>query len=193
MRPLLEKKNKKGNMLLVLGLFIGLFIILGVGFVMVIGSATLNWVFDESVPLLDDLGVLYGDENNPTASANFSEYSDYTIEPLNDFVQSLTWITGIVYVMMLIAVFGLAFANRGSPNRYLIGLFFVLVIALIMGSILMSNIYENFYNDTGELGDRLKEHVLLSFMIIESPVILTVISFLAGIIIFSGIREEELI
>jgi Na+-transporting methylmalonyl-CoA/oxaloacetate decarboxylase gamma subunit len=177
--------NKKGNLMLIVGFFIILFLILFAGFMMVIGSATVNWVFDEAVPELTNLGVV-GD-------ANFTEIADVTINPLNNIVQSFTWLTGVLYVLMLIGSFGLIFVFRTNPSRWLIGFYFMCVVILIIASIFMSNIYEDFHTGTNDLATRLQEHTLLSFMILYSPMIMTIISFIAGIILFSGMQQEEFV
>ena len=85
--------------------------------------------------------------------------------------------------------FAMGFKN--SPNKWLIGFYFLLMIMLIMGSILISNMYEEFYDSNDDLSTRLKEHTILSFMILYSPGIFTIIGFITGIILFSGINREE--
>jgi len=112
---------------------------------------------------------------------------------LNNLLQNFTWITGVLYVLMLIGSVGFAYASRVRPSNWLIGFYILLVILLIMGSILMSNIYEDFLNDSGDFSDRLREHTTLSFMILYSPTIFAVIGILTGIILFSGRQEEEFV
>jgi len=175
--------NKKGNAMIIILFFFLLFSILFIGFMMVVGSAILNWTFDIAVPELDSLGVI-GD-------TNMTDVASYTLTPLNTLVQSFTWLTGVLYVMMLIGSIGIVFIFKATPSRWLIAFYFGLALILIMGSIFMSNIYEDFYDGGDELADRLKEHTLLSYMILYSPVILTVIVFATGIILFSGMQEEN--
>ena len=177
--------NKKGNLLLIVGFFLVLFLILFVGFVMVIGSATLNWVFDEAVPELTNLGVVSG--------TNFTEIATFTVTPLNNIIQSFTWLTGVLYVLMLIASIGFTFSMRINPSRWLIGFFFMSVFILIIASIFMSNIYEEFYTGTDDLATRLQEHTILSFMILYSPMIFSIISFISGIVLFSGMQQEDFV
>jgi len=50
----------------------------------------------------------------------------------------------------------------------------------------MSNIYEDVYRGTDEFALILKEHVALSWLILYSPGIFSIIGFMAGIIMFSG-------
>jgi hypothetical protein len=175
--------NKKGNIIIIILFFVILFVILFLGFTMVIGSALLNWVFDEAVPELSDMGMV-GD-------ANMTAVAGYTITPLNTLVQNFTWLTGILYIIMLIGSFGIIFIARATPSRWLIAFYFMLAVIIIIGAIFMSNIYEDFYTGDDELATRLQEHTLLSYMILYSPLIFTIIVFATGIVLFSGLQQQE--
>ena len=155
-----------------------LFVLLLFGVVIGFGSSTINWVMDETVPELSGLGMV-GDFNATHAI-------DVAIDPVNDFIQSITWISGLVYIFGLLGVFGLAFAFRVSGEKWLIAFFFILMFALIVASVFMSNIYEDIYRGTDEFALILKEHVALSWLILYSPGIFSIIGFMAGIIMFSG-------
>lgn len=179
-----NKKNKRGQgMFGILFVVLMLIIILFIGFIMVVGSSVTNWVADEVVPELSGLGMV-GD-------ANLTEISEYTIAPVNTFIQSFTWLTGVLFVLMLLASLGVAFSMRVNPSGWLIGFYFMLVIILVIVAVFMSNIYQDFYTDTGELADRMKEHTMLSYLILYSPLIYAIIGFVTGIIIFSGRQEES--
>jgi len=161
--------------------FLILFVMLFVGFMMVVGSALLNWTFDEIVPELSDLGVVGG--------ANLTEISSLTLTPLNSIIQSFTWLTGVLYFMMIVGSLGIALFMKSKPSNWLIAFWLMLTIILIIGSIFMSNIYEDFSTDNSELGNIMQEHTLLNFFILYSPMIFTIITFISGIIIFSGIED----
>ncbi|KYK20693.1 hypothetical protein AYK24_09890 [Thermoplasmatales archaeon SG8-52-4] len=177
-------QNKQGNIYMLV-FFVGvLFLLIFAGFLFIVGSAVINWVFDEAVPEVSNLGMI--------GNANMTDIASYTITPLNNIVQAFTWLTGVLYVMLLIASVGFAFLIRDSPNRWLIGFYIGLVIMLILGSILISNIYEDFSSGDDELATRLREHTILSFMVLHSPMIFTIISLISGAIMFSGMREEGL-
>lgn len=174
--------NKKGNIEIII-MFVGiLFIILFLGFMMAVGSSLLNWIFDIAAPELSSLGSV--------GATNFTEIASYTITPANNIIQNFTWMTGVLYVMMLIGSLGMAFVVRTSPSKWLIGFYFLTVLILILGAIFMSNIYEDFYDDSGDLGSLLREHKILSYMILYSPSIFTFLAFIMGIILFSGMTEE---
>ena len=176
--------NKRGQSIWGVVFVVGiLFLILIIGFIMAIGSSVTNFVADEVVPELSGLGMV--------GTANLTEISEYTINPANTFIQSLTWMTGVLYMLMLIGSIGIAFAFRGTGNGWLVVLYFLLVIILIIGSIFISNMYQDFYQDAGEFGSIMKEHGLLSYMILYAPMINTILAFITGIILFSGKQEES--
>jgi len=89
------KKNKKGQGdVMPLVIFIGLlFLVLIVGFLMVVGSSVINWVLDVAVPPLTNLGT--------TGGVNLTQTAELTLIPLNNIIQQFTWATGVLYVMML--------------------------------------------------------------------------------------------
>ncbi len=176
-------QNKKGNVAIMIIFFALLFLVMLLGVLFAFGSMVINWTFDEVVPELTTLGQV-GD-------ANLTQAADYTIVPLNSVVQNFTWITGVLYVMMLVGLVGMTVAFRTNPSRWLIGFYLVLSIMLIFGSMFISNIYEDFYTGTDEIATILQEHTILSNMLIYSPAIFTVITFLMGIILFSGMQQEE--
>jgi len=181
----LQRKNKKGIMGIVIFILF-LFIVLIAGVIIAFGSATLNWVFDEAVPELTGMG-------DDVGGVNMTQVSGVTITPMNNIVQSFQWAGGVLYVMMLIGVMGMAMSFRGSPNKWLIGFFLLVVIVLIMGSIFISNIYQDFYEGTDGVATRLQEQTILSYMILYSPMIFSVIAFISGIILFSGRQEEDFV
>jgi len=175
-------KNKKANITAILLIIGALFLLMFIGLGMVIGSSVINWVFDEAVPELTNIGIV--------GSSNFSQYADITITPVNTFIQQMTWLTGVLYVFGIIGILGLAFVFKTTGNRWFMAFYVALVFILVIAAIFISNIYEDFYDDGGELGDRLKEHTLLSYLILYSPMIMSIIAFVAGIILFSGSGEE---
>ena len=180
-----NKMNKKGSIEAIIMLIFVLFLLMFVGFLLVFGAVVIDWVFDEAVPELTSLGTV--------GSTNLTEISKYTLTPVNNVVQSFTWMAGVFYMLALMGVFGLAFAFRFTGNKWLMGFFIVAMLLVVMSSIFMSNIYEEFYDDTGEIGDRLKEHSFLSWLILYSPLVMCVVGFIAGAIMFTGEGGETTI
>jgi hypothetical protein len=170
--------NKKSNIMSVVYFLAILFLIILIGFGLAIGSMVINWTFDEAMPEFTSIGMM--------GETNMSEISEYTLTPVNTFVQSFTFMSGVFMMLGLIAVLGFAFAFRFTGNKWLAGFFIAGMLMLVMASIFISNIYEDFYDDSGETGDILKEHTMLSFLLINAPMIITIIGFIGGIILFTG-------
>lgn len=187
LKPLV-KLNKKaqgsGNSIMTIVIFfIVLISILMIGFIMAVGSGIINFVFDDAIPELTNFGVI-GD-------TNLTEATEITLLPLNQMIQQFTWFTGVIYFLMLIGSFAIIFVNKSSPSKWLMVFYFACVLLLIVVSIFISNMYEEFYDDDGELAIRLKEHVILSHMILYSPQIFVILSFITGIVLFSGLGQDD--
>lgn len=179
----MKPKIKKGNIEAIIYMSLVLFLVLLLGMGLVFGGMVIDWVFDEAVPELSSVGMV--------GNANMTEYAGYTITPVNSVVQSFTWMGGVVYILALMGCFGLAFVFRFTGNKWLMGLFIAVVLMLVLASIFISNIYEDFYDDSGDVGTRLHEYTLLSFLILYSPIIMAVIAFICGIIMFTGEGGEQ--
>lgn len=160
-----------------------LFVILFLGVLFAIGSGVINWTFDEAIPEFSNLGVV--------GEWNASSTSNLVLTPVNSFVQSLSFLGGVLYVLGLIGVIGLAFVYRNFHQKWLIPLFFGMILLLVIASIFISNSYEEFYIGTDDVATRLQEQTILSFMILYSPTIMALIGLIAGAIMFSGGGEEQ--
>jgi len=125
-------------------------------------------------------------------STNVSQAAEYTFGTVDKLVGSLSWLLAFGYVAMLIFSIIFVVSYNFNPNPVFIGIYFVFVILLIFGAIILSNMYEDLYNSTDEvIGDGLKEQVAMSFMILHSPWILSLIAFIVGIYIFAGKQSEQ--
>jgi len=175
-------KNKKGSAYGIIFFFLILFVILILGFIISTGTGVINYVVNETVPLLTDFGMV--------ETVNLTEIADQTIVPANNIFQNINWFIGVIYFMMLIASIGFAVYSRITPEKWLLGLYFLLMILLIMGAILISNMYEEFSTGAGEFAPYLQSQTLMNFLIIQAPLIFTIIGFITMIIIFSGAGRE---
>lgn len=171
-------ENKKGNIWGIIIIIGGLFILMFLGLLFAFGFGIMNWVGDETVPLLKSVGMV--DNWNSTASI------EYTIDPLNSILQQSTWLGGVFYALSLLMIFGVAFIYRNYNVRFMIPLFFGMMVILFIASIFVSNIYEEFQTSNDDLGTRLQEQSLLSFFLLYAPGIIALVGFLAGAIMFSG-------
>ena len=174
----MNNKAQITNIILMIGLlFLMVLIALGVVF----GSAVINYICDETLPELTNIGTV-GD-------ANVTEAMELAVVPVNNVIQSFTWLTGVMYALALIGAIGLSITFRMTGDKWLIGFFFACMLLLILASIFVSNIYEEFYNDGSEIGDILHEHTLMSWLLLYSPMVMSVIGFVCGVIMFTGENE----
>ena len=174
--------NKKGNVMGLIMFGFLLLVILALGFIVAVGSSIFTWGLSTVVPEVSNLGTADG--------VNLTQTAELTIVPVNNLVQNASWLTGVLFVIVLIASIGLAMSFRMTGNKWLIGFYFVLMLMIVMGAILISNMYEDFYNGTDEFALELQSYSLLTLMIIQSPLIFTLIGFITGVVIFSGMGEE---
>ena len=172
--------NNKG----VFGIFIFFIVLLSIviiGFMAAMVISIIDYSSDELTPIMSELGV-YGD-------TNMSEVSSYTFTKLDTIIQALPWLVGFSYVAALIFSVIFVLSYTYNPNPAFIGLYFVLIILLIFGCIVMSNMYQDIYSGTDEIATRLQEQTLMSFMLLHSPYIMTLIAFITGIYLFAGPKE----
>jgi hypothetical protein len=175
--------NKKGSfgVLLFFMIIIAVLIVAGVGIAILIG--VINIGTDTIIPELSNIGMVDG--------SNISEYAEYTTTPVNTLISSFTWMGGVAYGMAIFGLIGLAIAFRLTMSKIFIVVFFAFAVLLLFLSILISNIYQDIYSGTDELATELKDQVMLSWLILKSPLIFSVVIFISGIILFSGIIQEE--
>lgn len=162
--------------------FVILFSILIIGFAGSILVGIIDFASDEITPVFKEIGGI-GD-------LNVSETAGYALTPMNTFVQAMPWLVGFGYVVMLMVSVVFVLSYRINPNPFYIAFYISLIILLIFGSVIISNMYENIYTVDDEIGTRLQEQTILSYMILYSPVILTLIAFMTGILLFAGKQDE---
>lgn len=174
--------NKRGQVWGILLVAGAILLLLFLGILFAIGGATTSYVSTTILPELQGIGVV-GD-TNVTQSVN------YTFGTLDTFIQQYTWIGGLLYMFGILAIFGLAFSFRLTHMKWLAVLWVLFTIVIVICSLFLSNIYEEFYTGTDDLATRLQAQPLLSYMILYSPGIISFISIIAGIIMFTGPTEE---
>jgi len=175
--------NKLGQITPIVYIIGGLIltILLSVG--LMIGWGTLKTVTDEIIPEINQIGEV-------APGNNLSEYSTTVLAPVDSVISNFGLMIGLLYLMGIVGILSLAFIYRNNQSGWLIALFVMSMLFLVMISIFVSQSYEEFYLDQGELGIQLRSASLASFFIINSPLILTVVGFIAGIIMFAGSRED---
>ena len=177
-------ENKKGQMSNVVILILGLILL-----VFIIAAGTIGWgvvksATDVIIPEFSSIGEIF-------PGSNVSEYTAMTLTPMSSMIDNTGLIMGLIYILGLVGLLGYAFIFRNNFNGWIAMFFIASVLLLIMLSIFVSQYYESFYLEQSELGTILRSASLVSFLIIQSPVILTIIAFIAGIILFTGNREDS--
>ena len=179
----IKRKDKRGFMNF-LFFFLILFTILIIGFIAVVGVSLVKYTSGVITPIMTDIGVV--------GNTNISEASQYTFGTVNTIVNAFPWLLAFTYVAMLIFSIVFVVSYKFNPNPVYIGVYFIFVILLIFGAILISNMYENLYNTNDSvIGPGLRDQTAMSFMMLRSPWILTIIAFIVGIYIFAGKQSES--
>lgn len=174
-------RNKRG----VIGVIIFFAILLGIivfGFIASVATGILSYASDEITPIMEDIGMV--------DQTNVSEVSRYTFGIADDFVQAMPWLIGLGYVAALVFSVVFVVSYGYNPNPALMGFYFLLMILIIFGAIILSNMYEDIYTGTDEIALKLQEQTLVSYMILYSPAVMIFISLIAGIYMFAGRQNE---
>ena len=179
---LVKRNNKKGAIGIVI-FFSILMIILVLGFVAVLSWTVIDIASDELTPIMTDLGVV-GD-------SNISQYVEYGFGTANTFVQAMPWLIALGYVMTLIFTLVFVFIVGYNPHPAFFAMFFALMILLIFGAVIMSNMYQDIYTGTDDIATRLQEQTIMSYLILHSPFILAIISMIGGILMFTRQSSNE--
>ena len=174
-------KGKRGVMGIII-FFLLLFTILIIGFIAAMVVSLLTYTSEEITPIMEDLGVV--------GETNLSQSSEYTFGTLNTFIQALPWLVAFAYVAMLVFSIVFIMAWNYNPNPMFMGFYIMFIFLLILGCIVMSNMYQDIYTGTDVLAVGLQEQTALSYMILYSPLIMIIIAFIVGIYIFAGKQTE---
>ena len=179
---MIPKKNKKGAIGIII--FFGiLLLILFIGFVAALVWSAVDIVSDEITPIMEDLGVISG--------ANLSSASENSFGVVDSVVQALPWIIAMGYVLALVFTLVFIFIVGYSPHPAFIGFYFALMILLIFGCIIMSNVYQDIYTADDEISSRLQEQTILSYMILYSPAIMFIFAIVGGVLMFARRSDAE--
>jgi hypothetical protein len=176
MKPLKLKNDKRG----VIGIIMFFLILMGVliiGFIAAMLTGVFDFASDTITPVMKELGMV--------DDINVSESTTIVFGTMETVSSSLPLLMGFLYVGALIFSVIFAVSYSFNPNPILIGFYLLLIVLLIFAAITMSNMYQDIYSGTDEIATRLREQTLLSYMILYSPYILSVIAFITGIYLFS--------
>lgn len=167
--------NKKGG----IGIIIFFAVLMGVlvlGFLGTMIWSVLDIASDEITPIMEDLGMV-GD-------VNVSQAAQLSFGVVDGFVQSIPWLIALGYVLALVFTLVFVFMVGYNPSPAYIAFFFSLMLLLILGCVVMSNMYQDIYTGTDEISTRLQEQTIMSYLILHSPFIMALIAVIGGVIMF---------
>ena len=181
-KPLMKKENKKGA----IGLIIFFSILMGIlvlGFVATMIWAGVDFASDTVTPIMEDLGMV--------GETNLSQVSEYTFGTMDSFIESLNWMIALGFVFALIMTLIFIFMVGYHPHPAFIGVFMAFMILLIFLCVLISNIYQDIYTGSDEISLRLQEQTIMSYLILHSPFIMSMIAVFGGILMFARQQQAE--
>lgn len=179
-----KKKSRKGNVGVIIIFFIILFTILIVGFGVAILTGVFGYVGETLTPIMQEVGTSSG-------IANVDSAMNSTFVIGNGFVQAMPWIVGFGYVLALIFAIVFVAMYSYNPHPVFIGFYFMLVVLLFFGSVIMSNMYQDIYEGTDIVSQGLQEQPLMSNMILYSPFYMVLIALISGIFLFAKPSQDD--
>jgi hypothetical protein len=168
-------KNKKGG----IGIIIFFAVLMGVlvlGFLGTMIWSVLDIASDEITPVMEGLGMV--------EDANVSQAAELSIGVVDGFIQSIPWLIALGYILALIFTLVFVFMVGYNPSPAYMAFFFSLMLLLILGCVVMSNMYQDVYTGTDEMALRLQEQTIMSYLILHSPFIMALIAIIGGVIMF---------
>jgi len=176
-------KNKRGSVMNIIVLFLVLFTILILGFVGAMVVGVIDFASDTITPVMKDIGI--------AGDSNISQYAEYGFGTADKTVQAFPWVLAFGYMMALIFTLVFIVVTRTSTNKAFIGLYLVMMVLLIFGCIIMSNMYQDIYTGNDEISTRLQEQTITSYLILHSPFIMCMIAVIGGVLMFTLSPREE--
>jgi len=173
-------KNKKGQ-------FTDIFLFMIVALIVLVVSGLFIYMGLEVNDQLDDsfTGMTIGGEANGT---NYSEIKDATFGDVNVAYKSLYWISILIIVAMIIAIFMGSYLVTTRPI-YFVPYIFIVIIAIIV-SVGISNAYQELVQ-TPELAETFAGFIGSNFIMFNLPIWVVVIGFVGGIIMFVRMKSQE--
>lgn len=176
----MKTMHKKGGIGIIL-FFFALLSVLAIGFLAAMVMGVLKLTTNEITPVMEGLGMV--------DNVNVSQAAEISFGTFNDIVNALPWVVASGYVMALMFCLVFIFIVGYNPHPAFMGLFIALMVLLIFGCVIMSNMYQDIYTGTDELAVELQGQTMLSFLILHSPLIMGMIAVIGGIIMFTRISQ----
>lgn len=121
-----------------------------------------------------------------TDNVNVTSLANHVLDPAEDIINNYSLYAAMIYIFGIILIFTLAFVFRDNVNLLTVSLFVLAALLIVVFSIVLSNTYEDFYNGTDALATELRSATMASYLILYCPTIMTIVTFIAGVILFSG-------
>lgn len=175
--------NKKGDMYSTIALLGTVLLVVSFVFMFVLGGGILK----------DTMGQVFTEVRtiqNVTDNVNVTYYADKVFAPVETILSNYALYAAILYVMGIVLIFTLAYVFRDNMSPATIALFVVSSLLIIAFAIILSNTYEVFYTDPNFINGELQQATTISYLILYSPTILTIVIFIAGIILMTGKGRE---
>lgn len=175
--------NKKGQVegLFYIALFVMVIIVSTI--VIMIGSGFLTYISGEITTATSDLGIV--------GNTNLTSAVDITIGVANSGIQMLKWASGVVIFFGLLAILLFALYIRMNPSGVVIGLWIFMVIMFVVSAIYISSMYDDFKNGNDEIALEMQGMTIGNMLMENLATIITIISFIGGVIIFAGIGQDQ--
>lgn len=170
--------NKRGNLLAIISIMGSVLLVMAFVFMFVLGGGILSDTIGQAFTEVRTIG-------NITENVNVTTYANIAFAPVETILSNFSLYAAVLYILGIVLVFTLAFVFRGNVSGPVMALFVISALLIITFSIVLSNTYEDFYHDD-TIGPMLASYTLASWLIIYSPTILTIVIFLAGIILMTG-------
>lgn len=177
-----KKSNKKGNLMGMTAIMVGLILFIVLSVVIVFISALWVNFFGDVTDTL--VGI-------PATSniSNISKYADITFGNLNIAFQQLRWISVVIIFGMLMGILISNFLIKIHPAFFIFYIF--IIIMMVFVSIFISNSFETIYTGGGVLGDSLQQFKAGSWIILYLPMWITIISVVGGILLFVNMKRDD--
>jgi len=175
MRKIKIQKEKKGAIGIIIFFFV-LMSVLVLGFIGAMVWSVVDIASDEITPVMEGLGMV--------GETNLSEAAEFSFGVMDTFIQAVPWLLALSYVLALVFTLVFVFIGGYNPHPAFIAFYVSLMLLLVFGCVIMSNMYQDIYTGDDEIATRLQEQTIMSYMILHSPFIMAIIAIIGGILMF---------
>ena len=169
------KMNKRGSIS-------DMFLLMIVGFMLVLLSAAFILAF--GIVTNNLVGIDTG-----AGEPNVSKAAGTTFGNINVALQQLRWWTFSLIIGFAASIFISNFLIRINPVFFIFHIM-ITIIAVVV-AIIISNAYEVVYTSSNLFGTELQTFIGASWMLLNLPIIITVIGVLGGVFQFIGITRDS--